>query len=153
MLVSNQFVTEEHKYRGDILRDQYQRETSRVGKAVVALVVAGAIALAACGAPTDGNNAIDAVKTRRATDLEYAFSGNEAPVAQGSRGLLSQILGTYAADPEMAFSGIQAPAAGIGSLLVPQTRDLEVEFSGVEAPVAQGAGLNRQSAEPASGPR
>jgi hypothetical protein len=120
---------------------------------VAVLVVAGAIALAACGTPADSGNAIEVLEENRATDLEHAFSGTEAPVPQGSRGLLSQILGTDTVDLEMAFSGVAAPAAGIGAIGLPQAADPEAAFSGIEAPVAQGKGWSQAHADPASGPR
>lgn len=154
MLMSNEFVKAEDKYRRESLRDQYQTDAKgRVGKAVTALVVAGAIALAACGVPAQGSGAVQSTPAKVTTDLEHAFSGTPAPMPQGSRGLMSAILGPETADLETVFSGIAAPVTGIGAITLPQQGDAELRFSGVEAPSAEASALGRQHAEAASGPR
>lgn len=54
MLFTQEAIKAEDKYRREVLRDQYQTQpTGRARKAVVALAVAGAVALAACGIPAE----------------------------------------------------------------------------------------------------
>jgi hypothetical protein len=54
MLFTPEAIKAEDKYRREILRDQYQTQpTRRARNVVVALVVAGAVALAACGIPAE----------------------------------------------------------------------------------------------------
>lgn len=92
MLIGNDFVRAEDKYRREVLRDQYQtRSTGRVGKTVAALVVAGAIVLAACGT---------AVDTETKTEAATADVGVPAVVIQTSP--KPQTL-------EERFSGVPAP--------------------------------------------
>jgi len=98
MLIGNEFVKAEDKYRRELLRDQYQSEPSgKVGKIVAILVVAGALLLAACGIPSDSNSlaggTVEAVVTTEPTPagdvivvpareektLEEEFSGVTAP--------------------------------------------------------------------------
>jgi len=60
MLMSNEFVTAEDKYRREALRDQNQNgtKTGRAGRTVTVLLVAGAVALAACGVPQDADGGV-----------------------------------------------------------------------------------------------
>lgn len=100
MLMSNEFVRTEHKYRGEALRDHYQSEpTGKVGKAVTALVVAGALFLAACGTPTDTNTGAD-----QPSDSTVA-----QPQEQGSAGVAQVLPAREEMTPEEEFSGVPAP--------------------------------------------
>lgn len=122
MFTTYSHLKAEDKYRREVLRDQSQIETKgRVGKAVTALVVAGALALAACGATASDTGEVQNAPARAETDLEYAFGGTQAPTPQGSRGLMSTILASDAADPELAFSGVEAPTAEASALDLPDS--------------------------------
>lgn len=101
MLLSNEFVKAEDKYRRDLLRDQYQSEPTgrpgKVGKVVAVLVVAGALLLAACGAPTDSNPGADGtVATEVTTEQESAGGATVVPAGETMT-------------PEEEFSGVAAP--------------------------------------------
>lgn len=88
MLTTYSHLKADDEYRREDLRDHYQaRSTGRVGKAVAALVVAGAVALAACGTAVetetvDSDAAAPVVVTEAGPDtmtLEEKFSGVPAP--------------------------------------------------------------------------
>jgi hypothetical protein len=98
MLMSNEFVRAEDKYRRDLLRDQYQTQTTgRVGKVVAVLVVAGALLLAACGDPGDTNPG-----ARETT-------ATEATTEQGSADDVTVVPAPEKKTPEEEFSGVSAP--------------------------------------------
>lgn len=98
MLIGNEFVRAEDKYRRDLLRDQYQSESSgRVGKVVAVLVVAGALILAACGDPGDADLGV----TRT--------TATEATTDQGSAGDVTIVPAQEKKSLEEEFSGVPAP--------------------------------------------
>lgn len=100
MLMSNEFVRAEHKYRAEVLRDQYQSEsTGRVGKVFTVLVVAGALLLAACGTPVDTNNGAD----------QQPDSTVAKPQDQESSGAAQVLPAREEMTPEEEFSGVPAP--------------------------------------------
>jgi len=96
MLMSNEFVKAEDKYRRDLLRDQYQAEsTGKVGKVVAVLVVAGALLLAACGDPNETQSG--------------AEGATEVTTAQGSAGDVTVVPAPEQKTLEEEFSGVPAP--------------------------------------------
>ncbi len=99
MLMSNEFVKAEHTYRRNLLRDQYQSDsTGRAGKVVGALVVAGALLLlAACGPLSDTNP--DAGRNVAA----------EATTDQASTDDVTVVPAPDIETPEEKFSGGPAP--------------------------------------------
>lgn len=99
MLMSNEFVKPMDKYRRNLLRDQYQSEsTGRAGKVVGALVVTGALLLlAACGPLSDTN--LDAGPNVAA----------EATTDQGSADDVTVVPAPDIETPEEKFSGVPAP--------------------------------------------
>lgn len=97
MLMSNEFVKAEDKYRRELLRDQYQSETTgRVGKIVAVLVVAGAFLLTACGVPSDSNPGAGVT------------TAPEVTTQQGSAGEVT-VAPAEPKTPEEEFSGVPAP--------------------------------------------
>lgn len=96
MLMSNEFVKAEDKYRRDFLRDQYQAEsTGKVGKVVAVLVVAGALLLAACGDPNETQSGGE--------------GATEVTTAQGSGGDVTVVPVPERKTLEEEFSGVPAP--------------------------------------------
>ena len=98
MLMSNQFVKAEDEYRRDLLRDHYQSApTSRAGKVVAVLVVAGALLLAARGNPANTNPGAEGT------------NATEATMEQGSAGEVTVTPAPEKKTPEEEFSGVPAP--------------------------------------------
>ncbi|HEX6299679.1 MAG TPA: hypothetical protein VF148_04365 [Acidimicrobiia bacterium] len=98
--MSNEFVRAEHKYRGEVLRDQYQSEpTGKVGKVVAVLVVAGALLLAACGTPTDTDPGADQPSDSTVVQSQDQESSGAVQVLPAREEMTS----------EEEFSGIPAP--------------------------------------------
>lgn len=96
MLMSNDFVKAEDKYRRSFLRDQYQTEsTGRASKVVAVLVVAGALLLAACGDPNETQSG--------------AEGATEVTTAQGSAGDVTVVPAPEQKTLEEEFSGVPAP--------------------------------------------
>jgi len=96
MLMSNEFVKAEDKYRRDLLRDQYQAEsTGKIRKVVVVLVVAGALLLAACGDPNETQSGGE--------------GATEVTTAQGSAGDVTVVPAQEQKTLEEEFSGVAAP--------------------------------------------
>ena len=98
MLIGNEFVKAEDNYRRELLRDQYQSEsTSPLRKVVAVLVIAGALLLAACGIPSDGNSGAD--ETGAPVVTTEPTPAGDVTVAPGAE----------TKTPEEEFSGVPAP--------------------------------------------
>jgi len=70
MLFTQEAIEAEDKYRREVLRDQNQTQPKgRTRTAVFALVVAGAVALAACGIPAETEVGAPTVVTREAPSI------------------------------------------------------------------------------------
>lgn len=98
MLIGNEFVKAEDKYRREHLRDQYQAEsTGRVGKVVAVLVVAGALLLAACGDFGEDQSGREGTTATEVTTEEGSAGGVAVVPAPAEKTL------------EEEFSGVPAP--------------------------------------------
>jgi hypothetical protein len=96
----------EDKYRREVLRDQYQTEAKgRAGKAVTALVVAGAIALAACGVPVEAD-------TGAALNTQSAILTDNGPSWEPNAALLDEILNAQERNTEVLAARIEASEFG-----------------------------------------
>ncbi len=96
MFTTYSHLKAEDNYRREVLRDQNRTgKRGRVGKAVAALVVAGVIALAACGTVGEPEAMVQSVN-----DI--------APAGQPDVGRLGEILGAYDS-PDIEFGGLDAP--------------------------------------------
>lgn len=107
MLIGNDFVNAEDKYRRQVLRDQYPHKRlndTRAGLAMVVTAMVVAVLLAACGRPEEAAAPVIA-SSQSIQDVAPAWN----PTA-----LLESILATYSGDitavhdPE--FGGKPAPA-------------------------------------------
>ena len=105
MLMSNEFVRAEDNYRRQVLQDQYQTETKgRAGKTVTALVVAGAIALAACGVPAEGDVG--------AANTQSAILVDNGPTWEPNQAMLEEILNPQESDAEVLAARIETKEFG-----------------------------------------
>ncbi len=92
MLIGEDFLKAEHKYRGELLRDQYQKpKMSSLAKAATLIVVVS-ILLAACGIPAE--NQAGARMDISATDA--AIARDKAPTWEPDRARLESILNEQA---------------------------------------------------------
>lgn len=97
MLMSNEFVEAEAKYRRDLLRDNYQSApTAKVGKVVAVLVVAGTLLLAACGDPRESNPGAGETTPTEVTSVQDSARDVTGPAGEET-------------SPEEKFSGVPAP--------------------------------------------
>ncbi len=91
MLIGEDFLKAEHKYRGELLRDQYQKpKMSSLAKAATLIVVVS-ILLAACGTPVEVQSATRVEPS--ATDA--AIARDAAPAWDPDYEALDEILGAY----------------------------------------------------------
>lgn len=102
MLMSNEFVRAEDKYRRERLQDQRQKRIGKVGKFVTVLAV-GALVLAACGIPAESEAgavnvspiladpgpswqpSLDAINPSLGAPLPIEFGGMPAPIGDPIR--------------------------------------------------------------------
>lgn len=96
MFTTYSHLKAEDKYRRDVLRDQYQtKNEAGIAKTVAALVVAGAIVLAACGIPSEADSgAVSSVTGTR------SFLADPGPVWSPNLSVLI---------PAAEFGGMAAP--------------------------------------------
>jgi hypothetical protein len=88
MLIGEDFLKAEHKYRGELLRDQYQKpKMSSLAKAATLIVVVS-ILLAACGIPVDN----EAWARMEPSATETAIVRDEGPSWEPNYSLLESIL-------------------------------------------------------------
>ncbi|MCZ6456082.1 MAG: hypothetical protein O6650_02405 [Actinobacteria bacterium] len=128
MLIGEDFLKAEHKYRGELLRDQYQKpKMSSLAKAATLIVVVS-ILLAACGTPVEVQSATRVEPS--ATDA--AIARDAAPAWDPDYEALDEILGAYgrtsvAGTSVIADFGVfagptwQPDMAKLDSILNPQT--------------------------------
>jgi hypothetical protein len=107
MLLSNDFVKAEHKYRMETIRDQHKPASGKFATTAGAVVVAALLtaALAACGVPQEGDTGA-AVGSRVFQD--------QAPSWQPNERLLRDFLRSYHSSsqvvvPAVEFGGMAAP--------------------------------------------
>ncbi len=128
MLIGEDFLKAEHKYRGELLRDQYQKpKMSSLAKAATLIVVVS-ILLAACGIPVDS----EARARVEPSATETAIVRDEGPSWEPNYSLLESILneqdqasvvGTSVVADFGVFAGPtwQPDMAKLDSILNPQT--------------------------------
>ncbi|MGD2059696.1 MAG: hypothetical protein PVF87_02415 [Acidimicrobiia bacterium] len=104
--MSYEFVKAEDNYRREVLRDQNRAETKgRARKTVAALLVVGAVALAACGAPAGAD-------TGKVANTESAILTDNGPTWEPNRALLEETLNPQESDVEVMAARIEAPEYG-----------------------------------------
>ena len=135
MLIGEDFLKAEHKYRGELLRDQYQKpKMSSIAKAATLIVVVS-IFLAACGIPVEVQSGARVEPS--ATDA--AIARDAAPTWDPDYEALDEILGAYGRTSVAETSIVADFGVFTGPSWEPDRALLE-------------SILNRQVDEPSSGP-
>lgn len=106
MFTTYSHLKAEDNYRRELLRDQRHTDTKgRAARTVAALVLVGAMALAACGAPVEADAGNPA-------DTQSAILSDNGPTWEPYRALLEEILTIEESDLEVMAARIEAPEYG-----------------------------------------
>jgi hypothetical protein len=122
MLFIQEAIKAEDKYRREVLRDQYQTKSGRGGKTVATLVVAGAIALAACGIPAETEAGAPNVATDGPSSILTDPGPSWAPNLPGP---------VSPAAPTIEFGGMPAPGSWQSIETVVMSAHLEADTGSV----------------------
>ncbi len=136
MLIGEDFLKAEHKYRRELLRDQNQKAKMGSFAKAATLIFVASLMLATCGIPAE-DGAAETVEPS-ATDLAIARDG--APTWEPNRSLLDEILSAQR-QTEVLEIGV---AADVGVFAGPTW---DPDYGRLEKV------LNRQFVDQPSGPR